>query len=245
MPSLMLLSLFFLWVPAAAIRFWVGLGYALIATLGYMTETGKFGFTKAKADPLMSAETTLKRCAEALARSDKLENPHDLTRMNCARLSDISGLANYPKLESILIRKSDLASLEDLPYSEALVSLDLYQTKIADIMVLPSKAPNLETLILRGGPITDISPVAELKHLKSLQVSGTNITDISALAGKEKLERATFVSPVTDLSPLYGLPNLKLAGASHWKTKYPCEQVSELKASLSDDAVVWVPKHCK
>ncbi len=74
-------------------------------------------------------------------------------------------------------------------------------------------ATNLEELIIRGNPLTDLSPLTKLVTLKFLEFSGESLSDLSPLADLINLERLGFWNTsVSDLSPLAGLTKLRWLG---------------------------------
>ena len=60
------------------------------------------------------------------------------------------------------------------------------------------------------GPVSDVSPLAELKSLEVLKLVRTEISDVKPLAGLAGLERLVLLrAPVTDVSPLARLTRLR------------------------------------
>ena len=92
-----------------------------------------------------------------------------------------------------------------------LKALDLGHNTLTDLNFL-NYLPEIEVLIISPNyGLTDISPIANCRHLVYLECFNTPITDLSPLAGMEYLRdlNLTRCGQVTDLSPLYDLPNLE------------------------------------
>lgn len=81
---------------------------------------------------------------------------------------------------------------------------------ISDFSFL-SYMPHLEAAIIAMTGVTDISPLADCPELEFLEVFDTDVADLSPLANCTKLEYLNIANMpnVTDITPLYGLTNLK------------------------------------
>ena len=135
-------------------------------------------------------------------------------------------------------------SLETMPKLPNLVNLRLVENKELASLNGIERLENLEELEISRNVVTDITALSSLKKLTHIASHRESFDDIEVLRDKMLLQEATFnASSVKDLSPLYEKPSLMLTGANG--SKVICEQVSELKRSLSSDAIVWVPGHCK
>jgi len=100
--------------------------------------------------------------------------------------------------------------------------------------------PKLQVVILTLTNIADISPLADCPDLEFLECHSTPIGDLSPLADKEKLEYLNIANMpnLTDLSPLYGLRQLKIVricGTSY--THLSQADVDVLKEKLPDTFV--------
>lgn len=72
---------------------------------------------------------------------------------------------------------------------------------------------NLESLLLIGHAITDISPLAGMPNLTELNLTANQISDITPLSGLTNLNTLTLhINQISDISPLAGLTNLEVLG---------------------------------
>jgi len=101
-----------------------------------------------------------------------------------------------------------IESLSGLEHCTSLQSVILPGNKLSDITPLAG-ATRLWGLELTGNNITDLSPLAGLSNLHQLHIGENPITDISPLASVPSLQQLFMYSTqVTDFSPLYGLEHL-------------------------------------
>ena len=91
---------------------------------------------------------------------------------------------------------SDLSPLRGMK----LKKLRLEKTKVTSIAALEGMP--LEELLLTDSPISDLTPLRNMKTLKILSISGTKVTSLEALSGLD-LDRLYFSrTKVSDLKPL-------------------------------------------
>jgi internalin A len=74
-----------------------------------------------------------------------------------------------------------------------------------------SKLSQLEEFIMTDGAVTDLRPLSELQQLRKISIYWGSVSDLGPLSALAQLEllslNATY--DVTNLSPLFGLSNLK------------------------------------
>ncbi len=90
----------------------------------------------------------------------------------------------------------------------------------------------LESLILVGAPITDITPLANLTNLKWLNLNSTDVSDISPVRNLTNLEYLGLVSTnVSDISPVRNLTNLESIDLQNTNVSdiTPLENLTNLK----------------
>ena len=115
-----------------------------------------------------------------------------------------------------LVNVTNLAGIEDLT---ALEYLDLNSNVYQGSLEYLSSLTALDTLILSGNLITDISPLANLSNLRRLDLGSrgvllglvkNQVADITVLKDLDKLEEVLIADNlVKDLTPLVNLPQLK------------------------------------
>ena len=69
-------------------------------------------------------------------------------------------------------------------------------------------ATNLVDLRIARSPISDLTPLANLRNLEHIKILAAEVSDISPLAGLKQLKILSLQSPITDLTPLAELPGL-------------------------------------
>lgn len=92
--------------------------------------------------------------------------------------------------------------------------------------------PDLEVAIFALTPLQNIYPLANCPKLEYLEIYATEVSDISPLANCKNLQHINFGSlyTITDISPLYGLTNLKRVRSV--SSGVPVEQQEEIMALL-------------
>lgn len=115
-----------------------------------------------------------------------------------------SGFASYQVENGILYADGKIVDT-------GVTTLDLSDTKFDDYTFL-SDFINIETLLLSGSTIKDLTPIASCVHLKKLVLNGCNkVSDLTPLSNLDALE-ALFLTSIDcglDLSPLSTLTELK------------------------------------
>ncbi len=128
---------------------------------------------------------------------------------------------------------------ERLQYFPDLLAIDVGHNNVSDLSFL-TNFPNLRRLIVIDSlqPVTDISPLAELKHLEYVELFMQNITDLTPLANHtELLDLNLATNDITDLTPLHSCTNLKRL----WISSNPNlsqEEIDAFKAAVPGCEVV-------
>lgn len=72
-------------------------------------------------------------------------------------------------------------------------------------------AVNLESLVIKNGKISDLTPLAGLQKIRVLKFYGSNISDLTPIAGLVNLAYLNLLdNNISDITPLDGLVNLKV-----------------------------------
>ncbi len=143
---------------------------------------------------------------------------------------DLSIIAKLPNLQSLTLRKCQLANITPLAAATGLLKLDLGENTIRDITPLASLAA-LEELDMSQNAVTDVTALGELTALKLLDLSSNSLYSLEplvgctglsqlnvsrnaleALTGLESCTKLTVLqaayNSVADLTPLMGLNQL-------------------------------------
>lgn len=153
-------------------------------------------------------------------------------------------IAGYPFMTdttlinaALLLRDENVHLLEYMP---DVLYFDVgHNAKLSNIEFARSW-PKLQVVILTLTNISDLSPLEDCMDLEFLEIHGSGVGDLSPLADKTKLEYLNIANlrNLTDLSPLYGLKQLKIVricGTTF--THIRQEDVAALKAELPDTFV--------
>lgn len=94
--------------------------------------------------------------------------------------------------------------------------------------------PDLEVAIFALSNLKNIEPLANCPKLEYLEIYESEVSDLSPLANCKNLQHINFGSlyTITDISPLYGLTNLKRCRSV--SSGVPVEQQEEIAALLPD-----------
>lgn len=112
-------------------------------------------------------------------------------------------------IQELILRDSEIESLDGIEHLTSLVSLDLRDNNIQDISQL-SSLTNLHELNLRGNKISNIDALAELTSLRQLNIRDNNIQDIDALKNLVQLRDLNARNNlITNIEPLTNLENLR------------------------------------
>ena len=128
---------------------------------------------------------------------------------------DIAGYAYMT--DTTLINDGDTNLLHDgnvelLRYMNDVLYLDIGHNHHLTNIEFVRNFPKLQVLILTLTNIGDISPLRDCPDLEFIECHSCQIGDLSPLADKKKLEYLNIANlpNLTDLSPLYGLGQLKI-----------------------------------
>jgi len=129
----------------------------------------------------------------------------DLTPLKGMPLEEL-GINFYGDLYFPSCNVSDLSPLRGMK----LKKLRLEKTKVTSIAALEGMP--LEELLLTDSPISDLTPLRNIKTLKILSISGTKVTSLEALSGLD-LDRLYFSrTKVSDLKPLKNMGLMHVDG---------------------------------
>ena len=119
--------------------------------------------------------------------------------------------------DTTLINDGDTHVLDDqnvelFRYMHDVLYLDIGHNHALTNIEFARNFPKLQAVILTLTNIGDISPLENCPDLEFLECHSSKISDLSALADKEKLEYLNIANlpDLRDLSPLYGLQQLKI-----------------------------------
>ncbi len=125
----------------------------------------------------------------------------------------------------------DMAPL--LRWCPDLLALDVGHNNVSDLSFLQAW-PGLRRLIVIDSkvPVTDISPLSELKDLEYVELFMQNITDLTPLSGHTRLLDLNLChNDITDLTPLWSCTSLERLWISY-NPNLPQEQIDALKEHL-------------
>ena len=128
--------------------------------------------------------------------------------------------------------------LDVLKYCPDLLALDVGHNNVSDLSFL-TQWPHLKRLIVIDSrtPVTDISPLAELKELEYVELFMQNITDLTPLSGNTNLlDLNLCYNDVTDLTPLYSCTSLERLWISR-NYHLSQEQIDAFKEALPNCVV--------
>ncbi|MBQ9248751.1 MAG: hypothetical protein IJ179_00115 [Oscillospiraceae bacterium] len=131
------------------------------------------------------------------------------------------------------------ANLFPLRYCTEVKYLDLGHNGIYSLDFV-RYMPNLEVFIVENDFVSDLTPLASCKNLEFLEVGETQVTDVSPLAACTSLKHLNIggLLGLTDISPLYELPNLeRLYGLCD--VNVPAEQVEYITALMPNTEVAF------
>ncbi len=123
------------------------------------------------------------------------------------------------------IARGEIGTLSDLSLMKGLDNLILAYQRIEDIS--PLKELHLQTLLLVGNYVTDLTPFADMATLRHLNISNNPVVDIAPLGSLQRLQ-VLYIQQcnVTDISVLAKMPGLTAIDVSN----IPCLDYSPLLA---------------
>ncbi len=131
------------------------------------------------------------------------------------------------------------ANLFPLRYCTEVKYLDLGHNGIYSLDFV-RYMPKLEVFIVENDFVSDLTPLASCENLEFLEVGETQVTDVSPLAACTSLKHLNIggLLGLTDISPLYELPNLeRLYGLCD--VNVPAEQVEYITALMPNTEVAF------
>lgn len=112
-----------------------------------------------------------------------------------------------------LVKKFNTDSIDyaDMALFTGLKKVSIYQDEnFNDLSAFSASAANVETLLVYGGTLGDISAVADFANLKELTFASCGISDIAPIAGLTGLTALTLDdNAITDISAVAGLTSLE------------------------------------
>jgi Leucine-rich repeat (LRR) protein len=121
------------------------------------------------------------------------------------QISDVSPLANLPKLTKIDLGTNQIKEIRSLRALPSLVDLSINHNQLSDISVLKN-SPKLGSLSINHNQISDISSLAGLNRIYFLNINENLIEDISAVTNMKDLH--IFMASnnsINNINPLKGL----------------------------------------
>ncbi len=120
-----------------------------------------------------------------------------------------------------------------LQYMPDVMYLDLGHTHNISNIEFVRNWPKLQVVILTLSSIKDITPLEDCPDMEFLEMVSTGIDNIDVVAGMEKLEYLNLgcMWNLTDISPVFGLKNLKLVRIVS-NPRVPRADVEQLKEAL-------------
>ncbi len=148
-------------------------------------------------------------------------------------IADASGLMHCTNLTELHIMCDTIADIAPVSDLKQLTYLQIVNSNVTDLSAFAGMT-EIKTLILQGIGISDISVLSDMKKLWYLDLGYTDVSDITPLTGLQDLSILYLQSsvPVSDLSPLYTLPELR----TFVTTSLACDaaQIDALKAALPE-----------
>ncbi len=139
--------------------------------------------------------------------------------------------------DTVWTRSVDRSNSDGLNYFRDVVYLDIGHSRGLNTTEFLKYMPKLKVAIISINEVSDISSIVNCSELEYLELFTTNVSDISPLASCTKLEHLNISNNdnLTDITPIYSLPNLKRLAC--FISQVPQEQLDEL-ARLMPDCVV-------
>ena len=129
-------------------------------------------------------------------------------------ISDISALANLPKLQDVSLRMNKATVLPDLTplTSTPIKSLNLVADDyglVPEKLAALNQMTTLTSLEMQNTKVTSVPELGNLHQLRELGLAGNKLTDVSALAPLTQLTSLKVGSnQITDFTPIAKLTNL-------------------------------------
>lgn len=145
--------------------------------------------------------------------------------------------------DTIWTRAVDSTNSDGLNYFKDVVYLDIGHSVGLNTTEFLNYMPKLQVAIIAINQVSDISPIVNCPELEYLELFTTNVSDISPLASCTKLEHLNIGNNkyLTDITPLYSLPNLKRLACI--LNNVPQEQLDEIKELMPDCEMIFEGVH--
>ena len=149
--------------------------------------------------------------------------------------------------DTTLINDGDTNLLRDynvdvLRYMPDVLYLDIGHNHHLSNIEFVRNWPKLQVVILTLSEIRDITPLEDCPDMEYLEMVSTGIESIDAVAGMDKLEYLNLgcMWNLSDLSPVFGLKNLKIVRicGSTFNGRITQASVAELKEALPESTFV-------
>jgi hypothetical protein len=164
------------------------------------------------------------------------------------KLDDLSPLRALPQLKSLIFREtvfSDAALHGAAWFPPALRELSFFDVAIVDLKLL--KAPDLVLLVVDGGMVTDLTPLASSSQLEELSLDDNPVQDLTPLGSLTNLRSLSIArTQVKSLEALAGLSLQQLdirgsavtslQGVAAPRTPGECAHVWAQEVPLTDSA---------
>ena len=122
---------------------------------------------------------------------------------------ELAALNHLDARNRLNAEQQPIRNLAGIQHCTGLDTLLLWGHQITDISPLAGLS-ELRRLDLAGNQVSDASPLAELTELRHLSLWGNQVTDLRPLAGLTKLEKLSlWGNGITDVKPLASLTKLK------------------------------------
>jgi internalin A len=125
-----------------------------------------------------------------------------------ADVSDLAPLANCARLTNVGLSKTHISDIAPLLDKPLLSSVDVSETKVAHISKL-SWLPALWQLRADKTAVSDLGGWNPHSAMMSLSLTHTRVADLSPLAGTRLRWLDVSDTPISDLTPIDGLPRLQ------------------------------------
>ncbi|MEZ5042368.1 MAG: hypothetical protein R2828_20885 [Saprospiraceae bacterium] len=115
-------------------------------------------------------------------------------------LTNLSGLAHFSKLETLVIIFHQLEDLQGIEHLTALQGLFVYNCGLHSLNGI-EKLSQLEQLYASANQLTTIEPIRQLTNLKDVQVAYNLITSLEGITSKHTSKMKNFICLPNDDLP--------------------------------------------
>ena len=144
---------------------------------------------------------------------------------------DLSPIRNLHYLKSIILRNSQVSSIEPIKKFKNLETLDISRTQVTDLSPLRDMM-SLRVLEMDSTSVSDIEPIAKLINLEHLDLNSIQVSDIEPVRGLKNLSSLIIDGTnVENLEPIKELVNLRQLFLRNCPN-ISDEQIEELQKAL-------------